>query len=284
MLLFFALCILARAWSAESVPVLEPYPRTTSKKGLQVEMVDDAIALGVQHAALNLDLLTKAPRALGTGGGALNAILGSLQMVGLAALVAVPVGILGGVYVSEFAGRRSARAVRFGADVLVGVPSILIGIVAYTLLVVPFKQFNAAAGSVALGLIMVPVIVRTTEEILRLVPREIREAGLALGIPTWRVVVSVVLPAGRTGVLTGVMLAVARAAGETAPLLFTALGSRLVNVGQFGQPMDALPLFIYNGARQPIAALNEQAWGAALLLLGIATAASCAPAPTLTST
>ena len=194
-------------------------------------------------------------------------LLGSLQMVAVAALVAVPVGVLGGVYVNEFASKRAARAVRFSADVLVGVPSILIGIVAYTLLVLPFKQFNAAAGSVALALIMVPVIVRTTEEILRLVPHEIREAGLALGVPTWRVVLSVVLPAGRAGVLTGVMLAVARAAGETAPLLFTALGSRLVNVGQFGQPMDALPLFIYNGARQPIAALNEQAWGAALLLL-----------------
>ena len=218
-------------------------------------------------AALNLDLLTKPPKALGTGGGALNAILGSLQMVAVAALVAVPVGVLGGVYVSEFASRRSARAVRFGADVLAGVPSILIGIVAYTLLVLPFKQFNAAAGSVALALIMVPVIVRTTEEMLRLVPRELREAGYALGVPTWRVVLSVVLPAGRTGVLTGVMLAVARAAGETAPLLFTALGSRLVNVGDFGQPMDALPLFIYNGARQPITALNDQAWGAALLLL-----------------
>jgi phosphate transport system permease protein len=217
--------------------------------------------------ALTLDLVTRAPKALGTGGGALNAILGSLQMVALAALIAVPVGVLGGVYVSEFAGPRAARWVRFAADVMVGVPSILVGIFAYTVFVLPFRQFNAFAGSLALAIIMVPVIVRTTEEVLRLVPRELREASLGLGVPTWRTVLSIVIPTARTGVLTGIMLGVARAAGETAPLLFTSLGSRLVNVGNFGQPMDALPLFIYNGARQPITALNEQAWGAALLLL-----------------
>ena len=217
--------------------------------------------------ALNLDLLTKAPKALGVGGGAATAILGSLQMVGLASLMAIPVGVLAGVYVAEFAGPRSARAVRFAADVMVGIPSILVGIFVYTILVLPFKQFNAFAGSVALAIIMLPVIARTTEEILRLVGRELREGSLALGLPTWRTVVSVVIPTGLTGILTGVMLAVARAAGETAPLLFTALGSRLVNVGDLGKPMDSLPVFIYNGARQPIAALNEQAWGAAFLLL-----------------
>jgi phosphate transport system permease protein len=218
-------------------------------------------------AAFNLDLITKAPKALGIGGGAANAIVGTLQMVPLAALIAVPVGVLGAVYVGEFAGRRSARLIRFCADVLVGVPSILIGIFVFTFLVLPFKQFNAFAGAVALAVIMIPVVMRTTEESLHLVPNALREASLALGVPVWRTVLSVVLRTGMPGILTGAMLAFARAMGETAPLLFTALGSRIVNVGDFGRPMDALPLFIYVNARQPVDALNEQAWGAAFLLL-----------------
>ncbi len=217
--------------------------------------------------ALNLDLLTKAPRALGRGGGASSAILGTLQMVPLATILSVPAGILAAVYVHEFAGPRAARIVRFAADVLVGIPSILVGIFVFTVLVLPFRQFNAFAGAVALAVIMVPVVMRTTEEILRLVPNTLREASLALGVPVWRTVLSVVLRTGLTGILTGVMLAVARAAGETAPLLFTALGSRLVNVGDFGKPMDSLPVFIYTNARQPYEALNDQAWGAAFLLL-----------------
>ena len=217
--------------------------------------------------ALNLDLLTKAPKALGVGGGAASAILGSLQMIPLAALMAIPIGIAAAVYVSEFGSRRSARIVRFAADVLVGIPSILVGIFVFTLLVLPFHQFNAFAGSVALALLMVPVIMRTAEEILRLIPSSLREASLALGIPMWRTILSVVLRTGLTGILTGVMLAVARAFGETAPLLFTALGSRLVNVGDFSKPMDSLPIFVYTNARAPITALNQQAWGAALLLL-----------------
>ncbi len=218
-------------------------------------------------AALNLDLITKPSRALGNGGGALSAILGTVQMVSVAALIAIPAGVAGGVYVGEFAGRRSARLVRFAADVMVGVPSILIGIFVFTFLVLPFKQYNAFAGSVALALIMIPVILRTTEEILRLVPGTLREASLALGIPMWRTVWSVVIRTGLGGILTGVMLAFARAMGETAPLLFTALGSRLVNVGNFGKPMDSLPVFIYVNARQPYELLNQQAWGAAFLLL-----------------
>ena len=217
--------------------------------------------------ALNLDLLTKTPKALGTGGGAATAILGSLQMIPLAAVLAVPIGIAAAVYVAEFSGSRSARIVRFAADVMVGIPSILVGIFVFTLLVLPFHQFNAFAGSVALALLMIPVVMRTSEEILRLVPGSLREASLALGIPMWRTVLSVVLRTGLSGILTGVMLAVARAFGETAPLLFTALGSRLVNVGDFGRPMDSLPVFVYTNARAPITALNQQAWGAALLLL-----------------
>jgi len=218
-------------------------------------------------SAMNLDLLTKPPRALGTGGGAVAAILGSLQLVGLATIIAVPVGVGAAVYVAEFGGRRSATIVRFAADVLVGIPSILMGIFVFTFLVLPFRHFNAFAGSVALSFLMVPVVMRTTEEIIRLVPDSLREASLALGVPRWRTVLSIVLRTGLGGILTGIMLAVARAAGETAPLLFTALGSRLVNVGSFDKPMDALPIFVFINARQPISALNEQAWGAALLLL-----------------
>lgn len=228
-----------------------------------------AFVVGHGVAALNLDLLTKGPKALGIGGGAANAILGTFQMVPIAALMALPVGVLGAVYVAEFADRRSARIVRFCADVLVGVPSIIIGIFVFTFLVLPFKQFNAFAGSVSLAVIMVPVVMRTTEESLHLVPGALREASLALGVPVWRTVLSVVIRTGLPGILTGAMLAIARAMGETAPLLFTALGSRLINVGNFGKPMDALPIFIYVNARQPNAALNEEAWGAAFLLLAV---------------
>ena len=217
--------------------------------------------------ALNVDLLTKPPKALGIGGGAVNAILGTLQLVPLAALMAMPVGILGAVYVGEFGDLRSARIIRFAADVMSGVPSILIGIFVFTFLVLPFRQFNAFAGSVALAVIMIPVILRTSEETLRLVPGTLREASLALGVPMWRTVLSVVLRTGLTGILTGAMLAIARAMGETAPLLFTALGSRLVNVGNLAQPMDALPIFIYRNATQASVVLNQQAWGAAFLLL-----------------
>jgi phosphate transport system permease protein len=217
--------------------------------------------------ALNLDLLTKPPRASGVGGGAVAAILGTFQLVGVATVLAVPIGVLAAVYTSEFGGRRSAAIIRFAADVMVGIPSILIGIFVFTFLVLPFRQFNAFAGSAALAFIMIPVVMRTTEEIVRLVPDSLREASLALGVPAWRTVLSIVLRTGLGGILTGIMLAIARAAGETAPLLFTALGSRLVNVGSFDKPMDALPMFVFINARQPISALNEQAWGAALLLL-----------------
>ena len=227
-------------------------------------------------AAMNIDLLTRGPRALGLGGGAANAILGSLQMVPLASLLAIPTGILGAVYVAEFGDRRSARLVRFAADVLVGVPSILVGVFVFTFLVLPFRQYNAFAGSVALAVIMLPVVLRTTEETLALVPGALREAALALGVPVWRTVVSVVLRTGLSGILTGSMLAFARAMGESAPLLFTALGSRLVNIGDLSRPMDALPLFIYPNATQPNASLNQQAWGVAFLLLLVVLAINVA--------
>jgi phosphate transport system permease protein len=218
-------------------------------------------------AGLDIDLLTKPRRALGIGGGALSAILGSLQLVALATVVAVPIGVGAAIYVTEFSSQRTARAVRFVADVLAGVPSILVGIFVFTFLVLPFRQFNAFAGAMALAVLMFPVIMRATEEFVRLVPGSIREASLALGVPVWRTVVSVIVRTAMPGIVTGVLLAVARAAGETAPLLFTALGSRLVNVGDYAKPMDALPIFIYTNARQPYPELNQQAWGAALLLL-----------------
>ena len=218
-------------------------------------------------AAVNVDLLTKPSRALGIGGGAASAILGSLQMVPVAALMAIPIGVLAGIYIHEYGSARSGRVIRFAADVLVGVPSILVGIFVFTFLVLPFRQYNAFAGSVALAVIMSPVIMRTTEEVLKLVPGNLREASLALGVPRWRTTLSIVVRTALPGILTGIMLAVARAAGETAPLLFTALGSRLMNVGDFTKPMDALPMFIYVNARQPYALQNNQAWGAAFLLL-----------------
>jgi phosphate transport system permease protein len=218
-------------------------------------------------AGLDIDLMTKPRRALGIGGGALSAILGSFQLVALATVVAVPVGVGAAIYITEFGGQRAARAVRFVADVLAGVPSILVGIFVFTFLVLPFRQFNAFAGAMALAVLMFPVIMRATEEFVRLVPGSIREASLALGVPVWRTVVSVIVRTAMPGIVTGVLLAIARAAGETAPLLFTALGSRLVNVGDYAKPMDALPIFIYTNARQPYAELNQQAWGAALLLL-----------------
>lgn len=215
---------------------------------------------------LDVEFLTSGPLDE-VHGGALNAILGSLQLVPLAALVATPVGILGGIYLSELAPPRVAAAIRFGADVMVGLPSVVVGVFCYAILVVPFHQYSAAAGVVALAVIMVPVILRNTEEILRLVPPSVREGGLALGMPRWRTTTVVVIRAGFGGLVTGVILAVARASGETAPLLLTSLGSRLVNVGELARPMDALPTFIYINSGQPSPVLVGQAWAAALVLV-----------------
>jgi len=222
---------------------------------------------GIQ--AINLDLLTKPPRALGVGGGAAAAILGTIQLVGLASLIAIPAGILAAVYVNEFSHRRSATAIRFAADVLVGIPSILMGIFVFTFLVLPFKQYNAFAGAVALALLMVPVIMRTTEEMLRLVPGDLREASFALGVPTWRTVMSVVIRTGLPGILTGVMLAVARAAGETAPLLFTILTVTSANPNVFSGANTSLPSQIFSNASQPYTGAQDRGWGAALTLIAI---------------
>lgn len=215
---------------------------------------------------MDLEFLTAAP-VDDIHGGALTAILGSLQLVPLATLIAAPVGILGGIFVAEIASPRVAAGIRFAADVMVGLPSIVVGVFCYAILVIPFRTFSAAAGVAALAVIMIPVILRNTEEILRLVPHAVREGGLALGLPRWRTIMTVVIRAGFGGLVTGVILAVARASGETAPLLLTALGSRLINIGGLGTPMDSLPTFIYTNSGQPSPVLVGQAWAAALLLL-----------------
>jgi phosphate transport system permease protein len=220
-------------------------------------------------SALNVDFFTHLPKPVGEpGGGMANAITGSLILVALAAAVGVPLGILGGVYLAESRDRSLPWLVRFLADVLNGVPSIVIGIFAYTILVLPMKRFSALAGGVALGVIMIPIVLRTTEELVRLVPASLREAALALGIPEWKVVLRVVLPTARAGIITGVMVAIARIAGETAPLLFTAFGNRFWH-GGLDQPIAALPLQIFAYAIAPYDDWHRQAWAGALVLITI---------------
>ena len=220
-------------------------------------------------SSLSLDLFTQLPKPVGEpGGGMANAIVGSLIMIGLAACLGLPFGILGGVYVAESRDPRVPWVVRFVADVLNGVPSIVFGIFAYTILVHPMRRFSALAGGFALGIIMVPIVLRTTEEMVRLVPRSLREAGLGLGLHEWKVTLRIVLPTARAGIVTGIMVAVARIAGETAPLLFTALGNRFWHQG-LDQPMAALPLQIYAYAISPFDDWHRQAWAGALVLIGL---------------
>jgi phosphate transport system permease protein len=218
-------------------------------------------------SALNLDFFTRLPKPVGeVGGGMANAIVGSLILIGLASCVGLPVGILGGLYLAESRDTRLPWVVRFLADVLNGVPSIVIGIFAYTILVLPLRRFSAVAGGIALGVIMIPIVLRTTEEIVRLVPTSLREAGLALGLPQWKVILRVVLPTARGGVITGAMVAIARIAGETAPLLFTAFGNRFWHQG-LDQPIAALPLQIFSYAIAPYEDWHRQAWAGALVLI-----------------
>lgn len=218
-------------------------------------------------SAINLDFFIKTPQPVGeTGGGIANAIVGTLVIVTIAAAIALPMGVGAGTYLAEFGQGRFASIVRLLADVLTGVPSIVVGILAYELVVVRMHRFSALAGGVALAALMLPPIVRTTEEILRLVPREFTEAALALGAPRWRTVLVIVYPAAAGGLITGVMLALARAAGETAPLLFTAFGNTFWNLHPT-QPMSALPLQIYQYAISPYDDWHRQAWAAALVLV-----------------
>ncbi len=217
--------------------------------------------------SLNLAFFLHMPKPVGEeGGGMANAIVGTFLVVGLGALIAVPLGIAAGVYLAEFGGGRFASMVRYTTDVLSGVPSIVVGVVAYGLIVVPMGRFSGFAGSVALAILMLPPVIRATEEMVRLVPRSYREGALALGAPRWRVTQQVILPAARAGIVTASMLAVARAAGETAPLLFTALGNRFWSI-RMDQPIATLPIFIFDYARAPYEDWNRQAWTGALVLV-----------------
>ncbi len=218
-------------------------------------------------SAINIDFFTKLPKPVGEpGGGMANAIVGTLTLVGLASCLGLPLGILGGVYLAESRDRRLPWVIRFLADVLNGVPSIVIGIFAYTIVVLPMRHFSALAGGFALAIIMLPIVLRTTEELVRLVPASLREAALALGIPEWKVILRVVLPTARAGIITGVMVSVARIAGETAPLLFTAFGNRFWHHGLL-QPIAALPLQIFAYAIAPYDDWHRQAWAGALVLI-----------------
>jgi len=219
-------------------------------------------------SSLSWSFLTNLPKPVGeAGGGIANAIVGSAKVVGLAGLIGIPVGVLAGVYLAEY-GRagRFGFWVRYAADVLNGVPSIVVGLFAYALVVVPFKRFSALSGSVALSVIMIPIVLRNTEEFLRLVPPTIREAALALGVPRWKVVLRVVLPTAARGIMTGALLALARVAGETAPLVFTAFGNRFWDQGLLN-PIATLPLTLYNYAISPYEDWHRQAWAAALVLM-----------------
>ncbi len=218
---------------------------------------------------LSWSFFTRLPAPVGeVGGGMANAILGSLKLLLLAALFGVPIGLLGGVYLAEFGGRTVPFLVRYTADLMNGVPSIVMGIFAYALLVMPMHHFSTLAGGIALGIMVIPTVLRNTESFLRDVPRARREGSFALGANKWRMVATVVLPAASRGILTGVLLALARVAGETAPLLFTAFGNRYWSPGWM-QPTSSLPVIIYTYATGPYEDWHRQAWAAGLVLLGL---------------
>jgi len=223
-------------------------------------------------SALSWAFLTHLPRPVGeSGGGIANAIVGTAKLVALASVLGMPVGILGGIYLAEYGNNRIAFLIRYSADVLNGVPSIVMGIFAYTLIVLPMRHFSALAGSAALAIIMIPLVLRNTEEFVRLVPGSLREAALALGVPQWKVVLRIVLPTAAKGILTGALLAVSRIAGETAPLLFTSFGSPFWDAGWF-KPIASLPLIIFTYAISPYEDWHHQAWAAAFILLAVVLA------------
>jgi phosphate transport system permease protein len=219
--------------------------------------------------AVNVEFFTHMPQPVGEpGGGMANAIVGTLILGGLAAMMAVPIGVASGIYMSEYAGSRFASVTRFAADTLNGVPSIVIGLFAYGVAVLPFKHFSALAGGFALGVMMIPIIARTTEELLLLVPGSMREGALALGATRARAVLSVVLPAALPGIVTGIVLALARIAGETAPLLFTAFNNRFFST-QLTEPVSSLTVQVYTYAISPYDDWHRQAWAGALVLVTI---------------
>jgi phosphate transport system permease protein len=216
--------------------------------------------------SLNLRFLVESPKPVGEGGGIGNAILGTLVLLGTSSAFGLPLGIAVGIYLAEFGTGRFGSLIRFLADTLTGIPSIVTGVFVYTIMVVPLQHFSALAGSVALALIMVPIVARTTEEMIKLVPQNLREGALALGAPQWRVTLGVVVPAAASGIATGAMLAIARISGETAPLLFTAFGSRFFSY-YLDQPIASLTVQIYNYAISPYDEWHAQAWAATLVLM-----------------
>jgi len=220
-------------------------------------------------SSLNWDFFTKMPKPVGeTGGGMANAIVGTLYLIGIAAAIAIPVGLIAGVYLSEYPRSGLALATRFTADVLNGIPSIVIGIFAYGLVVMPVKHFSALAGGVALGFMMIPIIARTTEELLKLVPASLREGALALGATRSRAAFSVMLPAALPGIMTGILVALARISGETAPLLFTSFNNRFFTT-RIDQPIASLTVQVYTYAISPYDDWHRQAWAGALVLVTV---------------
>ncbi len=220
-------------------------------------------------SSINWDFFTKMPKPAGeAGGGMANALVGSAILLGLGSLLGLPVGILSGIYLSESKKSVFAGAVRFLAEVLNGIPSIAVGVFAYIVIVIPMHRFSALAGGFALGILMMPVVTRTTEEMMNLVPNSYREAALGLGISRWKTTLFIILPTALKGIITGVLLSIARAAGETAPLLFTALGNRFWST-QLDQPIASLTVFIYDYSKSPFDDWIRQAWAAALVLIMI---------------
>ena len=218
-------------------------------------------------SSVNWDFFTKLPAPVGAvGGGMVNAIVGSIELLALAGVIGIPIGVLGGVYLAEYGSARINSILRFLADVLNGVPSITWGVVVYGLVVLRFKGFSAYAGGLALGLIMIPLILRTTEEVVLLVPNGYREAALALGVSRWKTIVHIVMKTASRGIITGILLALARVGGETAPLLFTAFGNRFWN-HSLSEPIAALPLQIFTYAISPYDDWHRQAWAGALVLV-----------------
>jgi phosphate transport system permease protein len=226
--------------------------------------------------ALNWNFFTKLPVPVGeTGGGFANAIVGSAKLLLLAAVIGIPIGFLGGVYLAEFGGTTTSFIARYTTDLLNGVPSIVIGIFAYAVVVVPMGHYSTFAGGIALGVMMIPVTVRSTEEFLRAVPNTLREGALALGATKWRSVATVVVPAALPGITTGILLALARVAGETAPLIFTAFGNAFWSPG-WNQPTESLPYMIWKYATGPYEDWHQQAWAAGLVLLSLVLATNIA--------
>jgi len=219
-------------------------------------------------AAINWEFIISTPKPVGEGGGIGNAIAGSAMMTLLAAAIGLPIGIGAGVYLAEFGDNWYGNIIRFLSDTLIGVPSIIVGIFIYTLIVLPMQRQSGLAGAIALAIIMIPIVARTTEEMIRLVPKSMREGALALGAPQWRVTWDIVMPAAASGIATGAMLAIARISGETAPLLFTALNSRFYN-WYYDKPMSSLTVQIYNFATGPFEVEHQMAWAATLILVGL---------------